>query len=554
MSIHLHDGDRTLSLGGVLRAVYLGRLTIALGIFLGAAVAWGSARPDQTLVVTTVLFGAVFWTGLSGWRTHVLGFEPGVSFLLAQSAFDAALVTAIMHVTGGVESAFGPLYILVISASALLLPVWGVVLTWGIVSGLFLGQAFWWGPHPALQDLLLTWALFGVVTMVTAWLGSRLRATGMSLGAVESELHQLRVDTGDILANLSTGLMAIDGAGRLTYMNLAAETLLELDAPALARQPIIPVLERVSPGVARAVRRSLSEGQPVSRVKALASVSGQDILLGLSTAVYETEEGGPRSVTAIFQDITDADRLDTLNRRNERLEAVAELSASLAHEIKNPLSSIRSSVEQLARPGLEAEDRGLLEKLTISESDRLSRLLSEFIDYARIRSGHRELVDLTTLVKGAVDLARAHPDMTGEKKIRTVGLDDAAWVSGDADLLHRAVFNLILNAIHYTPASGEVLIALQRHEEVSWKEPSGAGAFKLSVSDDGPGVPPDERERIFDPFYTTRTGGSGLGLSIVYRAATAHAGQVFVERSHGGGARFVFEIPGARKASEAISV
>ncbi len=557
LTIKLHDADGTLSLKGVLRAVYLGRLTVAGGIFLGAAAAWGSAHPDQTLAATSVLFAAVFWTGISGWRTHVLNIEPGAAFLLAQSVFDAALVSAIMYVTGGTASAFTPLFILVISAAALLLPAWGVGVVWGVVSALFLGQAAGWDPTTPFREVVVTWVLFSIVTMVTGWLGARLRATGMTLGAVESELHQLRVDTGDILANLRTGLIVVGGEGRLHYMNRAAENMLELHGSSLMSQPILPVLDTVSPGVARAIRRSMERGEPVSRIKARASVQDQDILLGLSTAVHDGHDGeeeGARSVTAIFQDITDAVRMEDLNRRNERLEAVAELSASLAHEIKNPLASIRSSVEQLTRPTLAVDDRQLLQGLIVNESDRLSRLLSEFIEFARIRAEHRELVDAVELVRGATRLAGAHPDAPGSATIRLVGVDGSAWVRCDQDLLHRAVFNLTLNALQYTPAGGEVVVAIERGRERSWLSPDQPETVRFSVSDQGPGVPPDEITRIFDPFYTTRAGGSGLGLSVVHRAAAAHDGMVFVEPSPTGGARFVLEIPGAVEATEVAVV
>src|SRR5690606_3191734 len=149
------------------------------------------------------------------------------------------------------------------------------------------------------------------------------------------------------------------------------------------------------------------------------------LVLGVSTAVLERPGGEPPSVTAIFQDITDVDRIEALNRRTEKLEAVAELSASLAHEIKNPLASIRSAGEQPARPdgarGLTQEDRALLQRLVLAESDRLSRLLSEFLEFSAVRRGPATRVDLAAVARDAVALVRQQADGV---TVACAGLDD----------------------------------------------------------------------------------------------------------------------------------
>ncbi|NIU36323.1 MAG: hypothetical protein GWN70_11070, partial [Gemmatimonadetes bacterium] len=223
----------------------------------------------------------------------------------------------------------------------------------------------------------------------------------------------------------------------------------------------------------------------------------------MSTTILEREDpGAPPPVTALFQDITDAERLEALNRRNERLEAVAELSASLAHEIKNPLASIRSAVEQLTESSLEDQDRSTLRGLVVKESDRLSRLLSEFIEYSAVRMGQAEDVDLAALVREAVDLVRQHPEAEGEVEVMCEGTDGSLTIPGDEDLLHRAVFNLVLNAVQFSAPGGEVRI-----EVLECGDGAGPGGVeipspvRLSVRDSGPGIDREDLERIFDPFY-----------------------------------------------------
>lgn len=509
---------------------------------MGALLVWGSAQPAETFLATVAFLGALLLSGWSYAHTHLRRRDPGPAFLMLQSMFDAGLATAVVHITGGAESALTPLYILVISVAALLLRAPMLFAVWVGTSALFVLDQVVWLDAPFTLGMGVFVVLFAVVAAITGWLGQRLRLAGTTLGEVESQLEQLRLDTGDILATLSTGLMSIDSAGRLGYMNLAAETLLGIESSDFLGLPVLGAVDAVSPSLAGAVRGSLSSRKALSRAKATARVAGADRVLGMSTAVLERAGSGP-TVTVIFQDITDADRIEALNRRNERLEAVAELSASLAHEIKNPLASIRSSIEQLGSDRLDESDRSTLSSLILSESDRLSRLLSEFIEFARIRSGAVEPVEVSDVVETAVAVVREHPAAARDTTITvTVGNQGGPlWVAGDADLLHRAVFNLVLNAVQFAGPSGTVAIAADVREAPTIGSPGPIVC--ISVEDSGPGIAPEDRTRIFDPFYTTRASGSGLGLSMVHRAVEAHSGTVFVEGSRLGGAHFVIHLP-----------
>ena len=155
---------------------------------------------------------AAIVTAASFWYTNVLNVSPGREFLYAQVVFDALVVTALIHVTGGGESSFAPLYILVIAAGALLLPLPGGMLIGALVSLLYFGDTIWWNAETLSGSVFLQIGLFATVALATGWLGDRLRRAGMELGVVESELRQLRLDTGDILGNISTGVLTVDGS------------------------------------------------------------------------------------------------------------------------------------------------------------------------------------------------------------------------------------------------------------------------------------------------------------------------------------------------------
>jgi two-component system sensor histidine kinase PilS (NtrC family) len=282
-----------------------------------------------------------------------------------------------------------------------------------------------------------------------------------------------------------------------------------------------------------------------TRAEAVISSIGRRFPIGVTTTYTEGDgRNTDRTATVIFQDISDQKRIETLRLRAERLEGVAELSASLAHEIKNPLASIRSACEQLSLSPLTGNDEKTLAQLVMRESDRLSRLLSEFLDFARVRVARREALDLAHLAAGAARLTLAHPDRPDHVTLTCVAREGEFFVEGDEDLLHRAVFNLLLNAVQASPERGEVRleVAAASPDLLDIGSTFAAGGVALTVVDSGPGISPEIRDRMFDPFFTTRPGGSGLGLAVVHRAIDAHRGLVFVD-SNAGGTRFTVVLP-----------
>jgi two-component system, NtrC family, sensor histidine kinase PilS len=542
---HRFASERLPAPRRVLGWVYLGRLCLGAAIFLAAAVVWRSVPAETTFLATLVLVGAAAFTGASFWYTHLAGRTPGRGYLYWQVVFDVLLVAAVVHLTGGPESEFTPLFVLVIVAAAILLPFVGGILIGLLVSLVFFADLVWTmgSVHPGS---LLQVGLFTVVAVATGYLGDRLRRTGAELGEVETELRRLQVSTDDVMAGIATGLLTVDAEGRLAFLNPAAADLLGLRATDWLGRPVLERLEGVAPGLGEVVRRTLATGAPVRRFETALTERG--MVFGVSTTLISRGDDEPPSVTAIFQDITERVRMEQLSRRAERLSAVAELSASLAHEIKNPLASIRSATEQLTGTGIDADDREVLGALVVREADRLSRLLSEFIDFARARIRAPERIGVAALVRHAVQVARAHPDGAGvEIGVHVAAGAEGAAVRGDEDLLHRAVFNLALNGAQWSGPGGRVQVRVEPVETDLLAPRLGAvRAVRIRVADSGPGVPAAHVEHVFDPFFTERPGGTGLGLALVQRAAEAHRGAVFVETPTAGadtGATFALYLP-----------
>jgi two-component system, NtrC family, sensor histidine kinase PilS len=522
----------------VLTWVYAGRLTLSTATFLAVAFVWREAAPALTLGTSFLAVAALALTAPSFWYSHLTDRPLGRNFLYGQAVFDLALVTWVVHITGGPESVFAPLYILVISAAAALLPLLGGVLVGLLASALYIGEVVWNSGVAVSPHLFLQLALFTVVALVTGYLGDRLRLTGAALGEVETRLELLRLNTDDILGSIRTGIITVDGAGRLAYLNPAAVEILSLSPREWLGRPVLDELNQAAPGLGWVIARSQSEHRPIARFESGDLLQGS-FVLGVSTTVMEQDGEGPPPVTAIFQDITEKTRLEQLERRAERLEAVAELSASLAHEIKNPLASIRSAVEQLADARVDADDRAVLTTLVVRESGRLTRLLSEFIDFARAKITTAAELDFGELVRDVVALVRAHPD-SGDRTVRFTipPADEPIRLTGSEDLLHRAVLNLLLNAVQWSGAGGTVEAQVEVvHSDILSPVLGTHDLVRLTVRDDGPGVDPAEAEHIFNPFYTRRPGGTGLGLALVQRAADAHGGIVFVDSGRVSGAR-----------------
>ena len=529
----------------LLRWLYVGRMTVAAGVFAGAVLVWQSVPSGTNLIATLALIATIAFTAASWWYTHVLERTPGRNFVYAQVIFDTLLVTAIVHITSqqNTASSFPPLYILVIAVSALLLPLPGGVLTAGLASMLYFADLVWFhGAGPGYSVALQQIALFALVAVVTGMLGDRLRHAGHALGQAESELRQLRIETDDILGAIDTGLVTVDTNGRLVYINGAAESTLGIHAVNWRSHPVLDELDRRAPGLGAVMRRTAATHVPFRRYELRMQGKDGDRFLGVRTTVLE--RSGIPSVTAVFQDITDSKQIEELLLRAERLQAVAELGASLAHEIKNPLASIRSAVEQLAGSPLSDHDKNTLRRLVLSESNRLSRLLSEFMEFSKVELRKHSAVDLARVASDAIGLVAQHPDAQESATIKYHAPKGPLLVDGDPDLLHRAVFNLVLNAVQHAGQGGRVSVNLERADpDTVPSTVEFAAPVRLSVRDTGPGIPLEDIPRVFDPFFTTRQGGTGLGLAMVHRAVEAHHGTILVDGGVGDGAQFTVYLP-----------
>ncbi len=531
----------------LLRWVLIGRLCLATAIFIAAVLNWTSVDRSKTLVASLAFaISAIVTVGSAGY-TEIYRKRFGQAFLYMQAVFDLLLVTAVVHLTNGTSSPFAAVYILVIATASLLVPASGGL------SIAALGITFYFVDvvvllHSPLSEpgVWIQLAVIALVTLGIRYLSARLRESGEGKLMLAAALEQTRLQADDILRNIRSGVITVNAEGRLLYANPTAEQLLGVTLVSRLGEEIVEPIRRVAPELAVAIQLAAETKARTTRGEGTVSNAIRRFPIGVTTTYTDHEhDAGRRTATAIFQDLSDQKRMDALRLRAERLEGIAELSASLAHEIKNPLASIRSAVEQIGRMPAASDDQKTLSVLVMRESDRLSRLLSEFLDFARVRVAKTKPIDLAAVARGAARLADTHPDRDASVRV-TFHEPDVGRISldGDEDLLHRAVFNLALNAVQAAPPGSEVRIEVSRGP----LDPVPAGfrfdsaPVSLRVSDAGPGIPAEVRDRMFDPFFTTKSNGTGLGLAVVHRAIEAHRGLVLVD-SNPHGTRFTVILP-----------
>src|SRR5438128_3719789 len=455
----------------LLRSVYAGRLCVSVAIYLAAALKFAVAAPLDLLVTSFVLVATVVVTSASYWYTHFLRRSPGRTFLYGQALFDVALITTVVHITGGPQSDLTPLYVPLIAVTAVLMPPASTGLITALVGIVYFADVVFGHTTPMTAQVALQLLVFAGVAAVTAYFSSRVSVMGAEREALAGELRQARLEAADVLRSVPTGIVTVDQGGHLLYCNPAAEQILGFKERGWRGRPIMPEFARIAPEFWAAITATARRGVRAMRVEATVRRPDRTFPIGVTTTTLDVEPAGEPRVTAIFTDISDSKRLEELHLRAERLEAVAELSSSLAHEIKNPLASIRSSVEQLGRAKRVNPDEKFLTSLVVRETDRLSRLLSEFLDFSRVRVTECRPVDLHRVAEAAIRLVRQHPECSAGVRISLAG--NATPMQGDEDLLHRVVWNLVLNAVQAAGTGVRVTVHTDRAAAVEL--PGGSG-------------------------------------------------------------------------------
>jgi two-component system sensor histidine kinase PilS (NtrC family) len=484
---------------------------------------------------------------------------------------DIVIVTALVYFSGGYESVFSFLYVLVAAYGAFLFDTRGAVGTTLLASAsygmiLFLGHRGWapsiaMGPPVPEPVLATAWLVNGAAVATVAMLANRLTVellrTGEALTQRTSDLRKLQNLHQSTVKSLMSGLLTCDLDGRVTSLNPEAERITGICEEAVLGHDV----EDVIPGIRTLAIANVGDDESQGSRSRTPYVNerGENLHLGLAAYVLKDGDGTASGHVVIFQDVTAVVQMERELRRSERLAAVGELSASIAHEVRNPLAAISGSVQILQQragePWAQAENRQLMD-IVIRETDRLNRLITDFLQYARPGPRKPETVVVAEAVEDVVKMFDAVRPTGVEIELE---LEDGLQIDADAAQLRQLLWNLVLNAAEAMPDGGPLRIhaamlpaetpqgaaEIRRNGEL---KPKPAGRAEILVSDRGVGIPGDVLERIFDPFVTTKANGSGLGLAAVHRIVEDHGGIVRLESKVGEGTTVQLNFPQARVA------
>jgi len=494
------------------------------------------------LVLATYLFSLGSFLVL---RFHALQIR---TVTYAQIVWDLILVTTLILVTGGVNSPYVFLYFLsIISASVLLarseayytaslcVILYGAILDFQFygklsILGLSAQPAQQFGAGYLLYLICLYSAAFYLAAFLAGSLAERARVSESALQEKAIDFAELERLNGSIVSSIDSGLVTVNSAGRVRVFNPFAEELTGISqTDAYDRE-----LGEVLPGLApyRDAIFGVTRGEFEHQRK-----DGQQMLLSFKTVPLTGCEGETVGALLDLHDLTKLKRMAVELQRADSLAAVGELSARMAHEIRNPLATISGSVQLVSQREWTDERDQRLFSIIIRETDRLDGLLRDFLNYAKPTAPNKVQLNLRRIVTDLCALLGVDERL---KQVRIENrVPEGLVVVFDKDQCTQVFWNLLVNGAEAIGGDGRIVIEAEDFSVGI----GGERQVRISVRDDGCGMNEVEVKQVFEPFFTTKKGGTGLGLATVYRIVQSHAGRIMVHSVRGEGTTVTLYLP-----------
>jgi two-component system sensor histidine kinase PilS (NtrC family) len=375
---------------------------------------------------------------------------------------------------------------------------------------------------------------FLVVGLLAARLAERQTLSEVQMREATHALVSLRALHERIVESIRSGVITTDLERRVYTVNRAAEEMTGYAAADLRGQDVSilfgDLVERIDESL-----RSAADGHASPRYEAeCLTPEGFLIKLGYNISPLSAESGETTGLVITFQDLTDIRAMEETSRRQERLSAVGRVAAGIAHEIRNPLAAMRGSI-QVLRSELEADapQRELMD-IVLSESDRLNRIITDFLIYARPRKFLLTETDLRDPLRETFALLRHSPEVLDGHQLEEDLPEEPMLAMADAEGVRQVFWNLTRNALKAMPEGGTLRTEMRR---------TAPGSVRITFKDTGRGMTPSQVERLFEPFSSSTTGGTGLGLSIVYQIIRDHGGTINVRSREEHGTTITIELP-----------
>ncbi len=544
------------TLGRRLWWLIIGRVAAASILFLLAITLFSDTPSGRSERSALFIFLAVIFVSL----VYAVALKMSRRWRLqacVQLFVDVLIVTWLVWVTGDVRSPFAAFYIVIISVASIFLGARAALisavgcaavftgLSMTVVTGVIPSHV---RPAPDASLLKVVQAVglndiaFLFVGLLAARLAQRQSHYDVQLSEATQTLANLRALHERIVESIRSGVITTDLQGHIYIFNAAAEEITGYRAEDVRGQNVSIFLGEIE----ERMRESLSAAEasrPSPRFEAdCLTADGLRLRLGFSIFPLFAESGETTGLVITFQDLTQVRALEETSRRQDRLAAVGRVAASIAHEIRNPLAAMRGSI-QVLRSELDGNSQQAeLMEIILRESDRLNRIITDYLTYARPRSRAHESVDVRELLTETFTLLRHSPELRSEHVLEEDYPSEAVMTDADASQLKQVFWNLARNALQAMPGGGTLRSELT---------PTAGRRLRITFTDTGQGMSPEQVEHLFEPF-SSRTGGTGLGLSIVYQIIRDHGGTINVRSREGQGTTITIELPGVRSQESEV--
>jgi two-component system sensor histidine kinase PilS (NtrC family) len=521
--------------------------TLLLG---GATVA--QIKSPGSLPINPFFFLIAVTYGLTIAYAVTLRFVDRFRWLVdVQLAADALIVSAFIYLTGGITSYFSSLYVLPILAASTvqfrrgglmvatlsaLLHIGLVVAQYQTTPGVLTGPTDVVLPPRSVAQYAVGLNLIGFfgVALLSGSLAETVRSAGARLAQASTEIADLQALNQHVINSLPSGLVTTDRQQRILTFNTAAEIITGRPCQSVVGLPVSEVLQLPRPLVEALDRGQLGSDALRTEHRFRTGDGRGDIEVGLSATHLQTP-GGKAGFLIVFRDVTDIKKLERDARMQQRLAAVGEMAAGIAHEIRNPLASMSGSIQILRQELPLSQEQEQLMDIVLRESERLNTTIRSFLAYARPQRFAIARIDVRRALNDAALLLRNSSEVGEGHTIEVDVPDSELWFDADEGQIKQIIWNLATNGLRAMAGGGCLRLA-------AGSDPS-SGEIVIRVQDEGAGIAAEDLDGLFQPFHGSFAKGSGLGLAIVHRIVTDYHGEIQVRSKPGAGTTVAVRLP-----------
>ena len=455
------------------------------------------------------------------------------AFAYFQLILDVLFGIVLIYITGGIESWFSFTLVLTIISSSIVLNKRAGYITAtlsSILYGILINMQFHRllplipGQFMVMKDyfynIFIHIISFYLIAFLSGYLSSRLEKTTQKLAESDTNLRDLKFFNKEVIESLPSGLFTMDPSGRILIFNHAAEKITGVKKETVIGQRINEVLPSFPSAFMSGRREEIIKADGIQKV------------IGLQISPLRDISGDETGFIGIFQDITELKKREAEMKLKEKWAALGELSSNIAHEIRNPLASMKGSIEMLKEDTIPQSQKQRLMEIALKEMERLNRIITDFLTYSRPANSEFKRCELHNILDETIELLKHVEQNRGNISInkKYTGRLEA---DADSQKMRQVFWNLGLNAVEAMPEGGEIVVSTR----------STNTTVEITFQDSGTGIEDHNVERIFYPFFTTKENGTGLGLAIAYRIIEEHAGTISVKSNPGFGTTFEVILP-----------